>query len=143
VTETTSDATLSNLSRETRRFEPPEEFAAAANLTAEAYDRAAADRLGFWEEQARRLTWSKPWDEVLQWDLPFAKWFVGGELNASYNCVDRHVEAGRGDKVAFHWEGERGHPHDHVRRLLRDVCRAANALTSWAWPGDRVAIYMR
>ena len=144
MTETSSDATLSNLSRETRRFEPPADLAAGANVTAEAYERAKADRLGYWEEQAGRLTWAKPWDTVLDWQPPFAKWFVGGELNAAYNCVDRHVEAGRGDKVAFHWEGEPGDTRTITYSdLLRDVCRATNALIELGVKkGDRVAIYM-
>ena len=144
MTETSSDATLSNLSRETRRFEPPADLAADANVTAEAYERAKADRLGYWEEQAGRLTWAKPWNTVLDWQPPFAKWFVGGELNAAYNCVDRHVEAGRGDKVAFHWEGEPGDTRTITYAdLLRDVCRATNALIELGVEkGDRVAIYM-
>ncbi|MGE5718567.1 MAG: acetate--CoA ligase [Nocardioidaceae bacterium] len=132
--------------REERRFEPPADLAADANLKADAYERAAADRLGFWEEQADRLDWAERWDTVLDWDNPpFAKWFVGGKLNAAYNCVDRHVEAGRGDKVAFHWVGE---PEDDTRTItysdLQDeVCKAANALTELGVKtGDRVAIYM-
>ncbi len=98
--------TLENLSSETRQFPPPEELAANANVKAGAYEEAAADRLAYWATQAERLTWAKKWDQVLDWsNPPFAKWFVGGELNIAYNCVDRHVEAGRGDKVAIHWEG--------------------------------------
>ena len=98
----------------------------------------------FWEEQAERLSWAKKWDTVLDWQPPFAKWFVGGQLNAAYNCVDRHVEAGRGDKVAFHWEGEPGDTRTITYSdLLGDVCRAANALTELGvGKGDRVAIYM-
>jgi len=145
LTETPStDATLSNLLHETRRFAPPADLAAAANVTADAYQAAAADRLGFWAEQARRLSWAKEWDQVLEWQLPFAKWFVGGQLNAAYNCVDRHVEAGRGDKVAFHWEGEPGDTRTITYSgLLREVCQAANALTELGVSkGDRVAIYM-
>jgi acetyl-CoA synthetase len=141
-----SDETLSNLMREERRFEPPADLAADANIKAEAYDRAAADRLGFWEEQAGHLDWDRRWDTVLDWDdPPFAKWFVGGRLNAAYNCVDRHVEAGRGEKVAFHWVGE---PEGDERALtyadLQDeVCKAANALKDLGVrTGDRVAIYM-
>ena len=141
-----SDETLSNLSREERRFEPPAELAADANLTGEAYERAAKDRLAFWEEQAERLDWAQRWDSVLDWDNPpFAKWFVGGRLNAAYNCVDRHVEAGRGDKVAFHWVGE---PEGDTRTLTyadlqAEVCKAANALVELGVKtGDRVAIYM-
>ena len=110
--------TLSNLLKEDRRFEPPAEIAEHANLKAEAYERAASDRDAFWAEQAERLDWAQKWDRVLDWDdAPFAKWFVGGKLNASYNCVDRHVEAGRGDKVAIHWVGEPlgRHPRHHLR----------------------------
>ncbi len=141
-----TDETLSNLMREERRFEPPEELAAAANLKAEAYERAAGDRLAFWEEQADRLDWARRWDRVLDWDdPPFAKWYVGGRLNAAYNCVDRHVEAGSGDKVAFHWVGE---PEDDTRtityaELQDEVCKAANALADLGvQTGDRIAIYM-
>jgi acetyl-CoA synthetase len=141
-----SEATLSNLSTEQRRFEPPAELAADANLTAEAYERAAGDRLGFWAEQAERLDWGQRWDEVLDWsNPPFAKWFVGGTLNASVNCLDRHVSAGRGDRVAFHWVGEpEGDSRDITYAdLLADVSRAANALTELGLvAGDRVAIYL-
>jgi acetyl-CoA synthetase len=145
LTETpATDATLANLLREERRFPPPADLAAQANVTAADYDAAKADRLGFWATQARRLTWAKDPDEILDWQLPFAKWFVGGQINAAYNCVDRHVEAGRGDKVAFHWEGEPGDTRTITYAdLLRDVCRAANALTELGVAkGDRVAIYM-
>ncbi|MFF3440765.1 acetate--CoA ligase [Streptosporangium sp. NPDC002721] len=137
--------TLSNLLNETRRFAPPADLAAAANVTADAYQEAERDRLAFWEKQADRLTWSKRWDTTLEWNPPFAKWFVGGELNIAYNCVDRHVEAGRGDKVAYHWEGE---PEGDTRTLtysdlLREVSKAANALQELGvGKGDRVAIYM-
>ena len=145
-----SDETLSNLAHEERRFAPPEELVAGANVTADWYDKAEEDRLGFWEEQADRLDWEQRWDRVLDWDdPPFAKWFVGGTLNASVNCVDRHVAAGKGDKVAFHWVGE---PvtggEDETRTItyaeLKDeVCKAANALTDLGVvAGDRVAIYM-
>jgi acetyl-CoA synthetase len=100
---------LSNLLHETRRFDPPADLAAHAIATKETYEEAAADRLGFWEKQAKRLTWAKEWDQVLDWSgAPFAKWFVGGKLNAAVNCLDRHVEAGYGDQVAYHWEGEPG-----------------------------------
>ena len=141
-----TEETLSNLSREDRTFAPPAELAEHANVTAEAYERAAADREAFWAEAADRLAWDQKWDRVLDWDNPpFAKWFVGGKLNAAYNCVDRHVEAGHGDKVAFHWVGE---PVDDKRTLtysdLKDeVSRAANALIALGVEtGDRVAIYM-
>ena len=144
MTDTSSDATLSNLLHESRRFEPPEDLAAGANVQAEAYERAKADRLAYWEEQARRLDWATPWETVLDWQLPFAKWFVGGQLNAAYNCVDRHVEAGGGDKVAYYWEGEPGDTRTITyAELLRDVCRATNALIELGVEkGDRVAIYM-
>jgi acetyl-CoA synthetase len=137
--------TLSNLLRENRRFEPPADLAKSANITAEAYDRANADRLGFWAEQAERLTWEQRWDQVLDWDNPpFAKWFVGGKLNAAYNCVDRHVEEGNGDRVAFHWVGEPGDTRTLTYAELKDeVCKAANALTELGvQKGDRVAIYL-
>jgi len=145
VSTETDSPSLSNLLHETRRFEPPEESAAQANAQPAIYDDAAADRLAWWEEQARALDWVTPWDRVLEWNPPFAKWFVGGALNASVNCVDRHVAAGRGDKVAFHWVGE---PANDTRTitysdLLRDVCRCANALVDLGvGKGDRVAIYM-
>ncbi|HET6153825.1 MAG TPA: acetate--CoA ligase [Marmoricola sp.] len=141
-----SSEALSNLSHEDRRFEPPADLAAEANLKAAAYDEADADRLAFWEKQADRLSWDTRWDRVLDWDTPpFAKWFVGGKLNAAYNCVDRHVEAGAGSKVAFHWVGE---PADESRdityaELKDEVCKAANALASLGVEkGDRVAIYL-
>jgi acetyl-CoA synthetase len=137
--------TLSNLLQENRRFAPPPELAAAANVTQDAYDEAAADRLAFWERQADRLTWAKRWDSVLDWsNPPFAKWFVGGELNVAYNCVDRHVEAGNGAKVAYHWEGEPGDTRTITYAdLQREVNKAANALLELGVrKGDRVAIYL-
>ncbi|MBC6456321.1 acetate--CoA ligase [Actinomadura sp. HBU206391] len=140
-----SHETLSNLLHEARRFAPPPELAAEANVTQEAYDEAAADRLGFWARQAERLTWTRQWDTVLDWNNPpFAKWFVGGELNVAYNCVDRHVEAGHGGKVAYHWEGEPGDTRTITYAdLQREVNKAANALTELGVrKGDRVAIYM-
>ncbi|MEU9018150.1 acetate--CoA ligase [Actinomadura sp. NPDC048394] len=140
-----SQETLSNLLQETRSFPPPAELAAAANVKAEAYDEAAADRLGYWAKQAERLTWSKRWDEILDWsNPPFAKWFVGGELNAAYNCVDRHVEAGLGAKIAYHWEGEPGDTRTLTYAdLQREVNKAANALLELGVrKGDRVAIYL-
>ncbi len=137
--------TLSNLSHEERRFPPSQQFADAANVRADAYDRADADRLAFWAEQARRLSWSQEWSEVLDWsDAPFAKWFVGGTLNVAYNCVDRHVEEGHGDQVAYHWEGEPGDTRSITyTQLKNEVCQAANALTALGVrAGDRVAIYL-
>jgi acetyl-CoA synthetase len=140
-----SKETLSNLLHENRRFPPPPELSAAANVTADAYDEAAADRLGFWARQADRLTWAKRWDTVLDWsNPPFAKWFVGGELNVAYNCVDRHVAAGRGDKVAYHWEGEPGDTRTLTYADLQsEVNKAANALNELGVrKGDRVAVYL-
>jgi acetyl-CoA synthetase len=136
---------LSNLLQENRRFAPPANLAAAANVTSAAYTEAAADRLAFWESAADRLTWAKRWETTLEWNAPFAKWFVGGELNVAYNCVDRHVEEGRGDKVAYHWEGE---PEGDTRTLTyndlkSEVSKAANALLELGVrKGDRVAIYL-
>jgi acetyl-CoA synthetase len=141
----TSPDALSNLLQENRRFDPPPELAATANATAELYEVAAKDRLAFWADQAGALSWAQPWTEVLDWsNPPFAKWFVGGRLNVAYNCVDRHVEAGHGAQVAFHWEGEPGDTRTVTYAdLHREVCRAANALTSLGVAaGDRVCIYM-
>src|SRR5258705_2081781 len=137
--------TLANLLKEPRQFAPPPALADQANVTANAYGAASADRLGFWERQADRLHWHKKWDQVLDWsNPPFAKWFVGGELNVAYNCVDRHVEAGLGDRVAIHWEGEPGDTRTITyAELHRSVCQAANALLSLGvQPTDRVTIYM-
>jgi acetyl-CoA synthetase len=141
-----NDQGLSNLLHEERHFDPPAELAEHANVTADEYARADQDRLAFWGKQAERLSWAEPFTDVLDWsNPPFAKWFVGGKLNAAYNCVDRHVEAGRGEKVAFHWVGEpEGDTRDITYAQLQDeVCRAANALTELGvHTGDRVAIYM-
>jgi len=141
-----TEQAISNLSHEDRVFQPPADLAADANLKAEAYDRAADDRLAFWAEQAERITWAEPFSEVLDWsNAPFAKWYVGGKLNASYNCVDRHVEDGRGDQVAIHWVGEPdGDTRDITYAQLKDeVSQAANALTDLGvTAGDRVAIYL-
>ncbi len=141
-----ANETLENLSQEHRRFPPSVEFAAQANGKASLYDEAAADPEGFWADQARSyLTWSKDFDQTLDWsDAPFAKWFIGGELNASYNCVDRHVEAGHGDRVAIHFVGEPGDTRDITYSdLYSEVQRAANALQDLGVrKGDRVAIYL-
>ncbi|MEY3278319.1 MAG: hypothetical protein RLZZ426_805 [Actinomycetota bacterium] len=140
-----SDPTLSNLSYENRTFAPPASILANANATAEMYEEAATDRLAFWDKQAARLTWDKPWTQTLDWSqAPFAKWFVNGTLNVSYNCVDRHVEAGIGDRVAIHFEGEAGDTQTITYSQLKDrVSQAANALGELGvGQGDRVAIYM-
>jgi acetyl-CoA synthetase len=128
-----------------RRFPAPEQLANQANVGPDVYERAAQDRLDFWAEQADRLTWAQRWDEVLDWtNPPFAKWFVGGKLNVAYNCVDRHVESGHGEQVAYYWEGEPGDTRTITYAQLKDeVCQAANALTELGvQAGDRVAIYM-
>jgi acetyl-CoA synthetase len=147
MTDTTSEheAALSNLSREERRFPPSPEFAAQANVKPEIYAEAAQDRPAFWAKQAERLTWTKKWDQVLDWsNAPFAQWFVGGQLNVAYNCLDRHVEAGLGDRVAYYFEGEPGDTRTITYAQLTDmVCQAANTLEGLGVKaGDRVAIYM-
>jgi acetyl-CoA synthetase len=137
--------TLSNLLHEERRFAPPAAFAEAANVKADVYAEAQRDRLAFWAKQADRLSWDTRWTEVLDWsDAPFAKWFVGGKLNVAYNCLDRHVESGHGDQVAYHWEGEPGDTRSLTYGQLKDeVCKTANALIELGvQTGDRVAIYM-
>lgn len=127
-------------------YPPPAQFAEQANAGEELYREAEQDRLAFWANQANRLSWAKPFTEVLDWsEAPFAKWFADGKLNVAYNCVDRHVEAGHGNRVAIHWEGE---PVGDQRsltysQLQTEVCKAANALTDLGLvAGDRVAIYL-
>ncbi|MGW5939254.1 acetate--CoA ligase [Streptomyces celluloflavus] len=140
-----SNESLANLLKEERRFDPPADLAANANVTAAAYEQAAEDRLGFWAEQAKRLTWQTPPTQTLDWsNAPFAKWFADGKLNVAYNCVDRHVENGLGDRVAIHFEGESGDSRAITyAELQREVSRAANALIELGvHTGDRVAIYM-
>ncbi|GAA2988269.1 acetate--CoA ligase [Actinokineospora diospyrosa] len=137
--------TLDNLSTESRVFAPSDGFSAAANVGAAAYEQGSADREAFWAEQAERLTWDTRWERVLDWDdAPFAKWFVGGKLNVAANCVDRHVEAGLGDRVAIHWVGEPGDSRTITYAdLLREVSKTANALSELGLrAGDRVAIQM-
>jgi acetyl-CoA synthetase len=137
--------TLANLLQENRQFPPPPALAAAANVQADAYKDAEEDRLAFWDAQADRLTWNRRWSQTLDWsNPPFAKWFIGGELNVAYNCVDRHVEAGLGDRVAIHWEGEPGDTRTITyAELQRSVCQAANALLALGVnPTDRVTIYL-
>ncbi|NHN56843.1 acetate--CoA ligase [Calidifontibacter sp. DB0510] len=143
---TPSNEALANLLTEDRDFPPDPAFTEQANGTQELFAEADADRDAFWAKQAReRITWSKDFDTVLDWsNAPFAQWFVGGELNAAYNCVDRHVEAGNGDRVAIHFVGEPGDTRDITyAELLTEVKKAANVLTSLGVnKGDRVAIYM-
>ena len=137
-------SSLENLGTENRKFPPTPEFAAAANAKADMYVEAKADRLAFWEKQAHALHWDKPWTQVLDWKRPFAKWFIGGKLNASYNCLDRHVIEGRGDRLAFIFEGEPGDSRTYTyAQLLTEVKKTANALIELGVKdGDRVAIYM-
>ena len=139
-----SNETIESLLEEERRFAPPAAFTAAANVNdLDIYERGE-DIETFWEEQAKTFSWMQPWSKVLDWQLPFAKWFVDGKLNITVNCLDRHVEAGKGNKVAYQWEGE---PGDEViltyASLLKEVCRFANALKSLGvGKGDRVTLYL-
>ena len=137
-------SSLENLSHENRTFPPSPEFVAQANALADLYDEAAQDRLAFWSRQADYLHWDKKWDQVLEWEAPNAKWFLGGKINASYNCLDRHVLEGRGDRVAFHFEGEPGDTRTITyAQMFHDVKKAANALLELGVKaGDRVAIYL-
>nr|PZN38377.1 MAG: acetate--CoA ligase [Bacillota bacterium] len=136
---------LEALLQESRLFPPPPEFAARANVNnPDIYAEAAQDRLAFWARQAERLHWFRKWDQVLQWDPPFAKWFIGGKLNAAYNCLDRHLDSWRRTKAAIIWEGEPGEERVLTYQdLHREVCRFANALKSLGVrKGDRVTIYL-
>jgi len=139
-----SSEEISNLGNENRTFAPSPAFTAQANATAALYAEADSDYEAFWAKQADALHWEKKWDRVLEWNLPFAKWFTGGRLNASYNSIDRHVNEGRGDRVAFHFEGEPGDTRTLTYKdMLREVSKAANALTELGVKaGDRVAIYL-
>ncbi|MGH7706703.1 MAG: acetate--CoA ligase [Vulcanimicrobiaceae bacterium] len=129
---------------ENRTFPPPANVAAHSNATKDMYERGERDPEGFWADMARRLDWFEPWKTVLEWKLPFAKWFVGGKLNVSYNCLDRHVKAGKGDKIAYYFEGEPGDTRTITyTQLLDEVQKCANALKELGIKrGDRVAIYM-
>jgi acetyl-CoA synthetase len=132
------------LFEETRRFPPPAEFASRAAASAEMYELAAADYAEFWAQWARKLEWIRPFTQTLEWNEPFARWFADGQLNVSANCLDRHVKAGRGEKIAFYFEGEPGDRRAITyRELLEEVGRFANGLRSLGIrKGDRVAIYM-
>jgi acetyl-CoA synthetase len=138
--------TIEALLQEGRTFPPSDEFRARAKVTDDSlYREADADVEAFWRRQAEKyVSWFSPFDTVLEWDLPFARWFGGGTLNVSYNCLDRHVEAGHGDRVAYHWEGEPGDVRTITyAQLLDEVCRFANALTALGVQrGDRVGIYL-
>src|SRR5690242_1046058 len=135
--------TIDTLLLEERRYPPPPEFAAEANATPDFYSRSFED---FWETEGReRVTWFEPFTQLLEWELPYAKWYLGGKLNVCFNCVDRHVDAGSGEQVAYFWEGE---PEGERRTityadLQRDVVRVANALKELGvGRGTPVAIYM-
>ena len=139
-----SEESLSNLLAEDRTFRPSEEFIAQANINNSAYKESEVDRIAFWEKQAKRLDWFETWHTPLQWEPPFAQWFIGGKLNASYNCLDRHVLHGLGERVALIFEGEPGDSKKITyRELLSEVKKCANALLELGVvDGDRVAIYM-
>jgi acetyl-CoA synthetase len=133
---------IDTLFLEERRYEPPADFAAQANAQPEIYERGFDE---FWDAEGREVvSWFEPFSELYEWEPPYAKWYLGGKLNVSYNCVDRHVEAGRGDKVAYHWEGEPGDTRTITYAdLQRDVVRFANALKELgATKGTPVGIYL-
>ena len=139
-----SSDSIENLSTENRTFAPSAEFAAQANAQADLYARSEKDRLAFWDEQAGALIWEKQWEKTLEWEVPYAKWFVGGKINAAVNALDRHVAEGNGERTAFYFEGEPGDAKTiSYAQLLAEVSKAANALTEIGiTSGDRVAIYM-
>ena len=139
-----SNDSISNLLAENRTFLPSEKFAKDANVKADAYQVAKEDRIGFWERQAERLDWFERWHTPLIWEPPLAQWFVGGKINASYNCLDRHVLAGNGDRIALHFEGEPGDTKSFTYAQLHEaVKKCANGLLEIGiQDGDRVAIYM-
>ena len=140
-----SQDAIETLLDEDRRFPPSPEFAAQANVNdPEVYAQAAADPEAYWEERAKTFHWIEPWSNVLEWNPPFAKWFTGGKLNITANCLDRHVLAGKGQRVAFHWEGEPGDRRDITYiELLAEVSKFANCLKDLGvGKGDRVTIYM-
>ena len=144
-----SNVNITSVLKETRMFPPSKEFAAQAHIKSLAdyeklYEQAAKDPEGFWAEQAETLTWFKKWDKVLEWKEPHAKWFVGGKLNAAYNCIDRHLAGPRKNKAAIIWEGEPGDTRVlRYQDLHREVCKFANVLKGQGLkPGDRVTIYM-
>jgi acetyl-CoA synthetase len=141
-----AEPTIEDYLSEDRTFPPPASFVSQALVADQSlHEEAVEDREAFWARQAREhVSWSRDFDTVLDWDLPFARWFDGGRLNVSVNCLDRHVEAGLGDRVAYHWEGEPGDQRTITySELLTEVCRCANALRELGvGKGDRVAIYM-
>jgi acetyl-CoA synthetase len=144
TTKPSAPETIEALFHEQRKFAPSPAFAANANAKPGIYEEADRDYLAFWKSWADKLTWIAPYGDVLEWNEPFAKWFVGGKLNASVNALDRHVAAGRGSRIAFYFEGEPGDRREITyAALLDDVCRFANGLRKLGVKkGDRVAIYM-
>src|SRR4051812_7839261 len=143
-----SENAIDTMLLEERRYPPPPEFAAQANAKPEIYDEPFES---FWAREVReRLSWFEPFTSLLEWEPPYAKWYLGGTLNVCFNCVDRHVEAGNGDKTAYFWEGEPPNEQGTVDRreityagLQRDVVRFANALKKvGVTKGTPVAIYM-
>jgi acetyl-CoA synthetase len=138
--------TIDDLLAEQRKFVPPSDFVARSHVVGtHLYDEALQDDEGFWARQAADLvTWDTEWDQICEWELPYAKWFIGGRLNVSFNCLDRHVLAGDGDKVAIHWEGEPGDTRTITyAEMLDEVQRCANVLRSLGVAaGDRVNIYL-
>ena len=145
----TSPKEIESVLNESRVFPPPSEFSAHAYVKSfeeyeKLYNEAAADPEAFWAKQAEELHWFKKWDTILEWNEPFAKWFVGGKINVSYNCLDRHLETWRKNKAAFIWEGEPGEVRTLTYlQLHREVCKFANVLKKLGVnKGDRVAIYM-
>ncbi|MHC4995509.1 MAG: acetate--CoA ligase [Planctomycetota bacterium] len=144
MSDASSEKGFADLLNEERRFPPPAEFAAKAVVNdTSLYDRATEDFEGYWEDRAKELDWFEPWDQVLKWEPPHCEWFVGGKLNITHNCLDRHL-ATRGDKTAILWEGEPGDERSVTyKELHAEVCRFANGLKSLGvGKGDRVAIYM-
>ncbi len=145
----TSTVAIESILNESRVFPPPAEFAAQAHIKSFAeyekiYAEAERDPQAFWAGAAENLYWFRRWETVLEWDEPFARWFVGGKINASYNCLDRHLENGRGEKTAIVWEGEPGEVRTLTyRQLHAEVCKFANALKKLGLKtGDKAAIYM-
>ena len=137
--------TVKTLLEENRVFEPSPEFKEGALIKdASIYEEASGGRDAFWTKYANDLEWHKKWDKVLDWNPPFAKWFVRGKLNASYNCLDRHIKAGKGGKTAILWEGEDGQERQFTYDdVYKSVNKLANAIKKLGIAkGDRVAIYM-
>ena len=144
-----ADRHIESLLNEQRVFPPNPQFSQRAHIQSrEAYDalskRASEDPEGYWAQIASELHWFAPWTKVLEWDLPFSKWFVGGKTNISYNCIDRHLSGPRKNKVAILWEGEPGEVRALSYQMLHyEVCRFANVLKSLGLQkGDRATIYM-